>query len=413
MQSLMAGFSERTGLSGESAISRRYLWTDAFAVCNFIELYRETGDAEFIQKALTLVDQVHHVLGRFRDDDSRHGWISGLSETDGADHPTCGGLRIGKDLGERTPHDPFDERSEWDRDGQYFHYLTKWMHALDLVARVTGEPRYHQWAVELAKAAHAGFCYTPFPGARHSLHWKMSIDLSYALVPSMGHHDPLDGFITCQQLKAGLAVFGGTDTDFDLENEIAELAGMCADTSWKTMDALGIGGLLTDACRLTQLILFHGLHETELLDSLLRDAESSLGAWARLRSLNYPVSNRLAFRELGLSIGLSAILKMQELTGQHTHALSFHGGLKDTLARISPYTRLRETIEEFWIRPENQESGGWLKHREINTVMLATSLGPEAFLKLDGHPESRREVTFSRPPTAPCRASFETPPSLP
>jgi len=34
------------------------------------------------------------------------------------------------------------------------------------------------------------------------MHWKMSIDLSYVLVPSMGQHDPLDGLVTYCELQA-------------------------------------------------------------------------------------------------------------------------------------------------------------------------------------------------------------------
>ena len=73
---------------------------------------------------------MHHVLGRHRDDDPRRGWISGLSEEEGERHPTRGGLRIGKPLNEREPDEPADSQLEWEQDGQYFHYLTKWMHAL-------------------------------------------------------------------------------------------------------------------------------------------------------------------------------------------------------------------------------------------------------------------------------------------
>src|SRR3954471_17110034 len=41
---LMDGFAERTGLT--SALPpKRYLWTDAFAVCNFLALQRASGDA--------------------------------------------------------------------------------------------------------------------------------------------------------------------------------------------------------------------------------------------------------------------------------------------------------------------------------------------------------------------------------
>ena len=153
-----------------------------------------------LDTALALVDQVHLSLGRYSDSDSRSGWISGLDGQEGALHPTRGGLRIGKKMMERKADELFDEHLEWERDGQYFHYLTKWMHALDRVARVTEEPRYNRWALELAKKAHAGFTYTA-PDGKKRMYWKMSIDLSYPLVASMGRHDPLDGLITCMQLQ--------------------------------------------------------------------------------------------------------------------------------------------------------------------------------------------------------------------
>jgi len=42
--SLMLGFAERTGLIGDGP-QQRYLWTDAFAVCNFLALAGATGKA--------------------------------------------------------------------------------------------------------------------------------------------------------------------------------------------------------------------------------------------------------------------------------------------------------------------------------------------------------------------------------
>ena len=120
----MMRFADRTGLiSGETP--QRYLWTDAFAVCNFLGLSRRTGDGAFGQLALRLVDQVHDVLGHYREDDPRAGRISGLDEAEGRRHPTRGGLRIGKTMRERGPDEPLDELREWERDGQYFHCLTK------------------------------------------------------------------------------------------------------------------------------------------------------------------------------------------------------------------------------------------------------------------------------------------------
>ena len=242
---IMIEFASMTGLSPtEKVQSRCYLWTDAFAVCNFLELYRQTGDEKWRHLTLRLVDQVHNILGRHRENDSRTGWISGLDEMDGKRHPTKGGLRIGKELNERRFNDPLDEHLEWDRDGQYYHYLTKWMHALNRVSRVTGDSRYNIWAMELAKTAHAGFVYVPSSGGQKRMYWKMSIDLSYPLVLSMGHHDPLDGFITYNQLKANATKDIENKTWPDLTEEITDMARICEGRNWATDDPLGIGGLL-------------------------------------------------------------------------------------------------------------------------------------------------------------------------
>ena len=160
-------FATLTGLSPTKERPRRYLWTDAFAVCNFLELYRETGDGQYRDLATRLVNQVHGVLGKHREDDVRRGWISGLSEREGEQHPTKGGLRIGKQLNERKSGDPIDDHLEWDQDGQYFHYLTRWMHALNQMCSTTGDFVYNRWAMELARAAYTGFVYTsPILGGR-------------------------------------------------------------------------------------------------------------------------------------------------------------------------------------------------------------------------------------------------------
>ena len=184
----MERFAERTGLTS-SQPQRRYLWTDAFAVCNFLALDR-------LDLALALADRVHHVLGRHRDDDPRRGWTQRAVRRQGEAHPTVGGLRIGKPLPERAPGEPFSDELEWERDGQYFHYLTKWMHALEpLGASYRRRRATAAWARELAEVARARVR----PSATRMV-WKMSIDLSRPLVPSMGHHDPLDGYVTALEL---------------------------------------------------------------------------------------------------------------------------------------------------------------------------------------------------------------------
>jgi hypothetical protein len=349
---LMMRFAERTGLTSDLP-KQRYLWTDAFAVCNFLGLARAMGEERYTNLALRLVDQVHHVLGSYRADDSRTGWISGLSEQEGETHPTRGGLRIGKALPERGVSEPFDEQLEWRRDGQYFHYLTKWMHALDQVSRWTGQPHFNTWARELAEVAHDAFAHTDQSGRRMA--WKMSTDLCRPLVPSMGHHDPLDGFITCIQLQTTKSTLSSTATGPSLNEAAADFATMIEGQDWTTADPLGLGGLLTDASRVAQLMHLGAFAGGDLLEALLTAALQGLSHYAREDDLRHPASRRLAFRELGLAIGLSAVERIEALT---------------------PYVTLGSEIKSFWLDPEHRETRTWSEHRDINEVMLATSLVP-------------------------------------
>ncbi|UCG04684.1 MAG: hypothetical protein JSW11_14945 [Candidatus Heimdallarchaeota archaeon] len=318
---LMIQFSEDTGLTSNT-LPRRYLWTDAFAVCNFLGLCQTNKEEKFKDIAIKLVNQVHRILGQHRTDDERTGWLGSQ------DHPTKNGLRIGKSLNERKPHEPYDFIREWDRDGQYFHYLTKWMHTLIRVYQVVNEEKYLHWAVDLAQASTAFI-------SDSRMYWKMSIDLSYPLVPSMGEHDPIDGYTTFKELQ--------TFTDVDLEEEIKKFEKMMQQLNFITIDPLGIGGQLSDAYRLKQLDA-----DPELSQGLINAAQKGL----ELSQL----SHGLAFRELGLAIGLQAAQKMDVL---------------------EKYWSLIEEINQYWLKHCD-----WTEHIDINRVMLATSLAPESFLSI-------------------------------
>ncbi|HVV84041.1 MAG TPA: hypothetical protein VHE35_13290 [Kofleriaceae bacterium] len=326
---LMARFAERTGLTSPRP-PRRYLWTDAFAVCNFVAL----GEDEL---ALRLVERVHAILGRHRGDDGREGWLSGESEQAGEAHPTRGGLRIGKPLPERRADEPAHSQLEWERDGQYFHYLTKWMHALAVVARASGQDAFRAWARELAFVAHRAFVYGGGTGARR-MYWKMSIDLSRPQVRSMGQHDPLDGLLTCSELG--------------MLGEAADFASMVDEHELATADPLGIGGLLVDAYRAEQLGI------TSLPGRLVAAAAAGLRAWLD----DHEGGGRLAFRELGLAIGLAAAERL-------------------TTAALLGHATLRAELEAEWLRPERRADPRYREHEDINDVMLATSLVPDGFLQ--------------------------------
>ena len=381
-QSIMSDFATSTGLSDPTREPRRYLWTDAFAVCNYLELYQQTSEPTFLQLALKLVDQVHLILGRYRKDSVRNGWLSGLDEKQAQMQPTRKGLRIGKRLDERQPGEPVNESLEWDQDGQYFHYLTKWMHALNRVSQVTGKSVYNQWALELATVAHATFTYTSSTDGSKRMYWKMSIDLSRPLVDSMGQHDPLDGLITYQQLEATAQRFPETPSELSLKTEIKEMAAMCVGHNWASEDTLGIGGLLTDACKLVQLVDIHHLQETARLEALLRDIEHSLQAFVTYNQLDLSAEYRLAFRELGLAIGLHAISRMQKRIEQHPDNFNNADQLTSTLTRLSDFHRLTKFIDGFWSEPRHRSVNSWLEHADINNVMLATSLAPDGYLQI-------------------------------
>ena len=149
----------------------RYLWTDAHGVFAYIALARETGDTSYLDRADALVADVHAVLGS-----TRGGVPLGPPHA-----PLANGLRIGK------PHDA----PQPDADGQYLHYITKWALALNRMALALGDAHYNQLAVQLLKGVHRRFVYQTPSGTLRSV-WKMSVDLSAALVPSEGHLDAFD-----------------------------------------------------------------------------------------------------------------------------------------------------------------------------------------------------------------------------
>jgi hypothetical protein len=328
---ILDDFAASTGLTA-AVQPRRYLWTDAFAVMTWVGLHERSGDQRFLELALRLVSQVHEVLGAHRVDEA---------------HPTAQGLRIGKPLPERQPHEPYDPELEWERDGQYYHYLTKWMHALQRTASATDDERYRRWAAELAQAAHRAFAYPV--GAPKAMHWKMSVDLSRPLVPSMGAHDPLDGLVEAASLC--------------LERETRELAAICEGRRWATNDPLGAGALLVAALRLAGLVARGREDLRPLLSRVLEDAASS--AEAATPSIGGPALRRLPFRELGFALGLHAVEILDQYVGV------------SPLERFAP---IAARLEDFWLDPANQAVATWTGHRAINAVTLAACLTPEGAL---------------------------------
>jgi len=370
---LMKNFAANTGLDPEFSQPVRYLWTDAFAVCNYIGLYNLTHEMEYFKLGSKLINQVHHVLGKNR---GNNGWISGMDNDEGEIHPTVGGLRIGKKLDERELNQKYDEVLEWEMDGQYYHYITKWIHALNITAKISNEIKYVQWAGELLKTTHHAFSYKLAPNFPARLYWKMSIDLKRPLVSSMGQQDPLDGYLTYKETENISSNFDGQKFD----SEIKEVGTICKMVDLKTNDPLGIGGLLADATRTTQLMVYGTINQPEVLDKILQSTLAGIRSYIGTGQLSLSPDYRLAFRELGFSLGLNGIKLMETCMRDHPELFTLtHENL---LKQIKDYQYICQDIEEFWLNPVNQKSMSWNEHRDINTVMLATSLFPHGYLRI-------------------------------
>ncbi len=198
----------------------------------------------------------------------------------------------------------------------------------------------------------------------------------------MGQHDALDGLITYLQCMATAVDDPGMSSNLNLGMEISEAMGMCEDKNWFTDDALGIGGLLTNAFKMTQLIIHSNLQITDILSTLLYSAKGGVDAFSLADTLNFPAEYRLAFRELGLSIGLHTIEKMVQMIQQHPEHFPEQQSLISQLIDLSPHLSLIKKIEMFWMTTTNQQSDTWIEHIDINSVMLATSLEPDGYLLL-------------------------------
>ncbi|MBW3564415.1 MAG: hypothetical protein KY459_06785 [Acidobacteria bacterium] len=228
---------------------KRYLWTDAFGLTLLLSLHRETGDPEYLDAARKLVNDVQRVLGRER------------------------GIRIGEDP---------------DRDGQYFHYLAMWIHALTRFGAI--EPGYRDDALRLVREIHE-----PFLVPSRGVIWKMAEDLS-GPYPGYGF-GALDPF-------HGMVVYRLLDPDA-LSSEIRELEEI-VEKSYRDLridQDLGLGMMLWMTHFFPEEEWARAQREASLamLEQLWIERE---GYFCRSRGLP---SMKFAFTNAGVAIGLQSV----------------------------------------------------------------------------------------------------------
>jgi hypothetical protein len=167
-----------------------------------------------------------------------------------------------------------------------------------------------------------------------------------------------------------------------LEPEMSDMEGMARAMPLATEDPLGIGGLLTCSARLARLTKWGGNPYPVLLESVPAAALHSLESFTRAHCLDLPARSRLAFRELGLSIGLAGIESLPAFIEKNSLLFKTQKSFMYSVQALQDYVPLKESIEKFWLEEENQRSTTWIEYKEINMVMLAASLAPAGFLDI-------------------------------
>ena len=210
----------------------------------------------------------------------------------------------------------------------------------------------------------------------------MSTDLSRPLVPAIGLHDALDAFITFREAQHALAKSSTNAGVADLSLAIESLSALCQHRNWMTDDPLGLGGLLFDAGRLCQLLVNEQFDDAHLLEEILEACRNGLTEFLAGRSLNQPVSHRLAFRELGLAIGLKALPIISDAIENDSGPFENRTALQRIVDLLFQYESLSQDIISVWLPHAQSRDQIWQSHQDINDVMLATALVPEMFLSV-------------------------------
>lgn len=155
-----------------------------------------------------------------------------------------------------------------------------------------------------------------------------------------------------------------------LEDELEALAKLCDGRSWATDDPLGTGGLLDHACRLARLRAERPEvpEPTRIpsleVESLLSEAADGVSDFAGTSTLRVGPNQRLAFRELGLVLGLQAVDRAPRVL----------------FPEPERWRAMIQGIRDFWLEPESQRARSWTEHEDINAVTLAATLAPEEVL---------------------------------
>ena len=123
--------------------------------------------------------------------------------------------------------------------------------------------------------------------------------------------------------------------------------------------------MLLDALGLAKLVAEGRSDLQPLFAQVVEDCALSLAAVAQDDFIGLRASRRLAFRELGLALGLHAVAPLGECAN---------------VSLLERYVPLASALEDFWLEPANQAASTWTAHADINAVTLAAALAPRGSL---------------------------------
>jgi hypothetical protein len=98
--------------------------------------------------------------------------------------------------------------------------------------------------------------------------------------------------------------------------------------------------------------------------------------------LKRPAEDRLAFRELGLAIGLRAVPIIARAFENERTAFGNRPSLLRLIDLLLPYERLNDDIIGLWLPCAEDPDESWRAHQDINETMLATAIAPSTFLSV-------------------------------
>ena len=123
--------------------------------------------------------------------------------------------------------------------------------------------------------------------------------------------------------------------------------------------------------------------DNPLLGLVVGAAANGLTRYLAAQPFSQPTTQRLAFRELGLAIGLQATTRLWAVLEREAASLDAQPALRAALESLVAQVPLARTITETWRDVEHRGGDAtWLAHEDIDTVMLATALEPSGYLEL-------------------------------